>query len=86
MNVGADVFALPSSALLPAGCETNDHEKPSGSPSASLEPEPSSCTSAPSATLWSGPASATGGVFSVLMDTLSGRLASWPSSTTSVAT
>jgi len=75
-----------SAAALPAGRSTMLQLKLSRSPSASLLALPSRCTVSPTCAAWSTPALATGGVFSVLMNTVAGRLSSSPSLTTSYTT
>src|SRR5690606_31364695 len=62
------------------------HANERRSPSGSLDAEPSSSTSAPTATVRSAPASARGAEFHVSIVTESGELSTVPSLTTSVAT
>src|SRR5437867_4298824 len=85
-NVGRTAVGFTRTAPLPGGTETRLHENVSGSPSASLDALPSSITSVPTGTVWSGPALATGREFAVLMTTTSGALSTVPSLTTNWTT
>ena len=62
-KVGMTAAGSDSIAVLPTGTAVKDQKKLSRSPSTSLEPLPSSVTVSPTRTVWSGPASATGGAF-----------------------
>ncbi len=70
-------------AVLPAGAEISAQRCVNGSLSASVEPEPSSCTNVALATVWSGPAAATGRLLSVVTVTVSGAPSEVPSLTIS---
>src|SRR5579884_315018 len=59
------------------------HLNESGLPFTSVDPEPSSCTTAPTPTTWLGPGFATGGVLNVEIVTVEGLLFNVPSLTTS---
>ena len=85
-KVGSTAVGSDSAAALPAGRVSSVHWYVSTSFSASDEPEPSSCTVSKRNAVWLGPASATGGVLTVVTVTVSGRLASKPSETESVKT
>jgi hypothetical protein len=60
VKVGRAAAASDNAAVLPAGRSRKRHVNVSGSPSGSVEPVPSSITSEPVNTSWSGPASAVG--------------------------
>ncbi len=60
-KVGLTAVASESAAALPAGTETMDQEKSTTLPLGSVVPLPSRVTVAPTAKVWSKPASATGG-------------------------
>ncbi len=68
-----------STAALPAGLEVRVHKNVSGLPSGSLDAEPFKVTLAPKATVWSGPALATGGRFGItgVALTVKFRKANW---------
>ena len=71
-KVGFTAVALESVAVPPVGCDRMAQLYVSGSPSASLEPDPSNCTVAPASTVCGGPGFATGLEFSVEMVTVAG--------------
>ena len=81
--MGLTAAGSESAAALPAGTETSAQRCVSGSLSASFEAEPSSCAGLPLITDWSGPASATGRLLSVVTVTVSGALSKVPSLTIS---
>jgi hypothetical protein len=70
-------------AWLPGGRASSDQRKVSGLPSTSLERLPSRVIVAPSGIDWLAPGLATGGEFSVLTATVSGRPWTLPSLTVS---
>ena len=59
--VGMTAAGSDNTAVLPVGRLVSDQKKLSASPSTSVEPLPSSITVSVTKTVWSGPASATGG-------------------------
>ncbi len=69
MKLGEIEVGSVRSARLPAGTLVSDQRKVSRSPSTSVEPLPSSITVLLRGTVWSGPASATGGVLRVVIVT-----------------
>src|SRR5258705_10304200 len=83
---GLTAEGLARDIPLPGGADTKLQEKLSGSPSTSLDPLPSSTTSVPTGTVWSGPALATEREFDVLITTVSGGLSAVPSLTTNCTT
>jgi hypothetical protein len=74
--VGETVVAPVSAAVLPVGSGGNRvHAYVSESPSTSVEPLPLRVTVEPTATVWFGPAFATGAELTVLIVTLALELA-----------
>src|SRR5205814_2332943 len=82
-KVGFAISELFRWAAEPAGRVSRLQRYVSGFPSTSEEAAPFNCTSDPSATIWFGPALATGGVFCVVIVTFEGKLFTFPSFTTS---
>ena len=69
-KAGEDVVAPDSVAVLLSGLPVRVHEYVSGSPSTSVDPLPLRATVEPTATVWFGPALATGVELMVLTVTL----------------
>ena len=86
IKVGLAAEASDSVAALPTGRVVSAHENVRDDPSGSSDPDPSSCTVAPSAAAASSPAWATGAEFCVEIETVSGPLFTVPSLTISCAT
>ena len=86
VKVGMTALLSESAAALPLGRETKDQLYVSASPSTSLEALPSRATVSPTNATWFAPAFATGGVFAVLITTVSAVLSTLPSLTMSCAT
>ncbi len=82
-KVGMTALGLESAALLPAGLVVRDQAYVSGLPSTSEEAEPLRVTVLPTATVWSGPALATGGLLSVVIVIVSAAELTKPSFTMS---
>ena len=78
--MGFTVVGFTSDAVLPGGDETSVHRYVMGFPSGSLDADPFSVTVEPSATVWSGPAFAVGGLFATVVEvatTLNWRKLFW---------
>ena len=88
VKVGCTAAGSAKLAVLPAGTLVKLHANVSGSPSMSVDPDPSSCTGSPVIVLWFRPAYATGEVLPrlVLTTTTSGALSDVPSLTMSSTT
>jgi hypothetical protein len=85
-KLGDTVLAPCRAAWLPCGRAVNDQEYVSGFLLRAYEPEPFRVTVALTATFWFAPATATGGVAEVEIETVDGALLRNPSLTISWAT